>query len=80
MAKLTGYCYVVNLSERKGRKEIHDLRVHHVNCHLMAVRHYRITGETGLKQYLKNGWNGCAFCLKKYDTDRKQKSQLVISG
>jgi hypothetical protein len=67
--KLFGYTYLVNLSTG----EIHDLKVGHKNCHieLIAKDHKRYrTRKQVAKLMGKAGFNGCRWCMAKFDSDK----------
>ncbi len=61
---LLGYKYVANTST----KEIH--RLTNPKCHAtehLAKKNRKYLTEKQFTKYLKDGYNGCRFCLKEYD-------------
>ena len=61
--KLFGCTYKVNLRT----KEIHDLKNPHGNCRSDMMSKYKLVSKKKMEQLMTEGYNGCRFCLKKYD-------------
>jgi hypothetical protein len=61
--KLFGYRYIVNM----GTKEIHRIDGN-ARCRTDMIRHGKYVTERRMRKMLKSGFNGCRYCLKKFDT------------
>ena len=64
--KLFGLTYLVN----EHTKEIHNLENEKKNCSIgMIAKHNKrhITRTKAIKLILNGKYNGCRWCLKKYD-------------
>lgn len=59
-----GYIYMVNMG---ASKEVHNLTKEHVNCHINDMTNYKQIRQKDLYKYIGKGWNGCRWCLKKFD-------------
>jgi hypothetical protein len=73
-----GYMFVVN----NRSKEIHDLgklnRTHRDVIIYSMVDYTFVRGWRGFVKYVKEGCNGCRFCLPAWDTDNKAVTEEVI--
>ena len=69
LAQKCGYKYLAN----NKSKEVHCLDSKHTNCHLLMIKDYVLLFDDELDCALKEGYNGCRFCLKQYDSDIKKK-------
>jgi hypothetical protein len=60
--------YLANLRS----KEVHDLENEKPACSLwlMSEKNKKLLTEKQMKKYLKNGFNGCRYCMKKVNTDK----------
>ena len=76
------YCYkakrniVIELPEEEklfranhNTKEIHRLDSKYSQCFLNRMKNYDDIGRSQLRGYLKKGYNGCRFCMRRIDTD-----------
>lgn len=61
--KFFGYNYIVNLNTL----EIHNLNKPHTNCKTNLMTNKKMITKKQLNKYLADGYNGCRWCLKKYD-------------
>ena len=61
-----GKHYKVNLNPTS--KEIHDIRHHEIRCKTHQIVRFVMVNKKEMKKYLAEGYNGCAYCLKKHDT------------
>lgn len=69
VAKFFGYGYRVNLNT----KEIHRLSNNHINC--LPGENKRtmyVNRRTAIELIAKRGFNGCRWCWKEKDTDKKK--------
>jgi len=65
LAKFFGYNMIVN----EKSKEVHNLNTPHVNCHVNEIRRYKLIRSKDLLKYIGKGYNGCRWCMSKYDDD-----------
>lgn len=63
LLKLLGCTYKVNLRT----KEIHDLNKPHGNCRSGMMTKYKLVNKKKMLKLMTEGYNGCRFCMKKYD-------------
>jgi hypothetical protein len=67
--ELFGYTYLVNLNTG----EIHNLKAGHKNCHteLIPVEHRRLRTRKQVARLMgRAGFNGCRWCMAKFDSDK----------
>ena len=78
---LFGYKYLLNINTR----EIHSLKHTHINCCLPSIsnEHKKYLTEKGMLKLIKGQpdsgtfrYNGCYWCLKKYNTDNLRTVKL----
>ncbi|MDR2233898.1 MAG: hypothetical protein LBE56_12375 [Tannerella sp.] len=61
---LLGYRFIGN----RGTMEIHRIDSRLPNCRLPMIVNREYIHVLSLRKYLRKGWNGCRFCMKRFDT------------